>query len=444
MRKSLPLVAVVGRPNVGKSTFFNRVLGTRLAIVDSTPGVTRDRNFSLADWAGRQFYIVDTGGVVEGSDAPMDRAIRDQAMAAVAEADLIVFMVDGRAGIHPLDQRLSKVLRESGKPILLLVNKMDRLPDELDHHDFWSLGLGEPVPVSAISGRGSGDVLDAIVEGLPPPETDEPETGGVRVAVVGKPNVGKSSLVNRILGQERVVVGDEPGTTRDAVDTTLEYEGRSLVFVDTAGLRRQSRISEDLEYYSRLRTERVIHAADVCISVVDAMEGLAVQDLKVARQAWEAGAGLMLVINKWDRVQVDPKTAPEFERALRERAPFLRWVPIFFVSALTGKRVHKLLDAVLEVDRERHRRIQTSEVNDALRELVARQPPPHDQGRRVKLGYATQVNTAPPTFLVFSNLPKAVPAHYLRYMENSFRDRWGFTGTPIRIRLKRSKERRRA
>lgn len=444
MRKSLPLVAVVGRPNVGKSTFFNRVLGTRLAIVDSTPGVTRDRNFSLADWAGRQFYIVDTGGVVEGSDAPMDRAIREQAMAAVAEADLVVFMVDGRTGIHPLDERLAEVLRESGTPILLLVNKMDRLPNELDHHDFWSLGLGEPLPVSAMSGRGSGDALDAIVEQLPPAETDEPERGGTRVAVVGKPNVGKSSLVNRILGQERVVVGDEPGTTRDAVDTTLEYEGRNLVFVDTAGLRRQSRISEDLEYYSRLRTERVIHAADVCIAVVDAMEGLAVQDLKVARQAWEAGAGVMLVINKWDLVQVDPKTAPEFERALRDRAPFLRWVPIFFVSALTGKRVHKLLDAVLEIDEERHRRIQTSEVNDALRELVGRQPPPHHQGRRVKLRYATQVKTAPPTFLVFSNLPKAVPAHYLRYMENSFRDRWGFTGTPIRIRIKQSKERRRA
>lgn len=304
--------------------------------------------------------------------------------------------------------------------------------------------MGEPRPVSAISGRGSGDVLDAIVERLPPPEGAVPEDEGIRVAVVGKPNVGKSSLVNRLLGQDRVVVGEEPGTTRDAVDTHLEYEGRKLVFVDTAGLRRQSRISEDLEYYSRLRTERVIHAADVSISVVDAMEGLAVQDLRVARQAWEAGAAVILIINKWDLVQVDPKTAPEFEKALRDRAPFLRWVPILFVSALTGKRVHKIMDAILEVERQRNRRIRTSEVNDVLRELVAKQPPPHSQGRRVKLRYATQVTTAPPTFLVFSNLPSEVPAHYLRYMENTFRERWGFLGTPIRIRLKKSRERRRA
>ncbi|MFW6199377.1 MAG: ribosome biogenesis GTPase Der [Gemmatimonadota bacterium] len=444
MKRSLPLVAIVGRPNVGKSTFFNRVLGTRLAIVDSEPGVTRDRNFSRAEWAGRTFYVVDTGGVVEGSDEPLDRAIRAQAMAAVDEADLIVFVVDGKTGVHPLDERLAEVLRESGKPILLLVNKMDRLPDEMGHHDFWTLGMGEPRPVSAISGRGSGDVLDAIVERLPPPEGAVPEDEGIRVAVVGKPNVGKSSLVNRLLGQDRVVVGEEPGTTRDAVDTHLEYEGRKLVFVDTAGLRRQSRISEDLEYYSRLRTERVIHAADVSISVVDAMEGLAVQDLRVARQAWEAGAAVILIINKWDLVQVDPKTAPEFEKALRDRAPFLRWVPILFVSALTGKRVHKIMDAILEVERQRNRRIRTSEVNDVLRELVAKQPPPHSQGRRVKLRYATQVTTAPPTFLVFSNLPSEVPAHYLRYMENTFRERWGFLGTPIRIRLKKSRERRRA
>ncbi len=444
MSRALPVVAVVGRPNVGKSTFFNRVLGGRVAIVDSEPGVTRDRNFALADWAGRSFYIVDTGGVVEGSDEPLDRAVREQAMAAVAEADLIVFMVNGRDGIHPLDERLADVLRGSGTPILLVVNKLDRLPDELGHHDFWTLGLGEPHPVSAISGRGSGDVLDAVAERLPARGDAEAAPAEIRVAVVGKPNVGKSSLVNRVLGQERVVVAEVPGTTRDAVDTPFRYEGHDLVFIDTAGLRRQSRISEDLEYYSRLRTERVIHEADVCVVVVDAMEGLAVQDLKIGRQAWEAGAGVVLAINKWDLVDADPAMAPEFEEALRDRAPFLRWVPILFISAATGRRVPRVLEMVLRTQTERSRRIQTSEVNQVLREVVGRQPPPHHQGRPVKLRYATQVTTEPPTFLVFSNFPRQVPDHYVRYMENSFRDRWGFVGTPIRIRFKLTRERRRA
>lgn len=444
MSRPLPVVAVVGRPNVGKSTFFNRVVGERIAIVNPEPGVTRDRNFAVADWAGHGFYIVDTGGVVEGSDEPLDRAVREQAMAAVAEADVVVLVVDGREGRHPLDERLADVLRGSEKPVVLLVNKLDRLPDEQGHHDFWALGLGEPHPVSAISGRGSGDALDAVVQALPDRPEGEPEAEEIRVAVVGKPNVGKSSLVNRILGEERVVVGAEPGTTRDAVDTPFRYQGRRLAFVDTAGLRRQSRISEDLEYYARLRTERVIHEADVCVVVVDAMEGLAVQDLRIAQQAWDAGAGVVVAINKWDLVDIDPETAPEFERALRERAPIMRSVPILFLSARTGKRVRRVLDRVLEVQEERSRRIQTSEVNEVLRELVRRQPPPHREGRRVKLRYATQVSREPPTFLVFSNFPGDLPDHYLRYMENTFRDRWGFFGTPVRIRFKQSSERRRA
>jgi len=444
VKKKLPVVAVVGRPNVGKSTFFNRVVGGRVAIVDDTPGVTRDRNFALADWAGRSFYIVDTGGVVEGSDEPMDRAVRTQALAAVEEADVLVFMVDGQDGVHPLDQRLAEVLRKSGKPILLLVNKLDNLPRTEDHHDFWSLGLDEPHPVSSISGKGSGDVLDALVELLPPETEEEPEPGELRVAVVGKPNVGKSSMVNRILGEERVVVSEKPGTTRDPVDTHVRYRDRHLVFVDTAGLRRQSRLSDDLEYYAHLRTERVVRQADVCLSLVDATEGLALQDLKVAKRAWDAGRGVVLLINKWDLVEKDTGTAPEYEKVIRERATFLRWVPILFVSAKTGQRVARALDRVLEVQEERQRRIPTSEVNEGLREVVDRQPPPHHQGREVKLKYATQVSVAPPTFLVFSNFPKAVPDHYIRYMHNSFRERWGFIGTPIRIRFKTSREQRRA
>lgn len=444
MKKKLPVVAVVGRPNVGKSTFFNRVIGGRVAIVDDTPGVTRDRNFAVGDWAGRSFYIVDTGGVIEGSDEPMDRAVRTQAMAAVEEADVLVFMVDGQDGIHPLDERLADVLRTSGKPILLLVNKMDNLPRSQGHHDFWALGLGEPHPVSSISGKGSGDVLDALVALLPDEPGTEPEPGEIRVAVVGKPNVGKSSMVNRILGEERVVVSEQPGTTRDPVDTHVRYRDHHLIFVDTAGLRRQSRLSDDLEYYAHLRTERVVRESDVCLVLVDAMEGLALQDLKVARRAWDAGRGVVLLVNKWDLVEKDAGTAPEYERAIRERATFLRWVPILFVSAKTGQRVTRALDRVLEVQEERQRRISTSDVNEGLREIVGRQPPPHHQGREVKLKYATQVSVAPPTFLIFSNFPKAVPDHYIRYIRNAFRDRWGFLGTPIRIRFKTSREKRRA
>ncbi len=444
MKKKLPVVAVVGRPNVGKSTFFNRVIGGRVAIVDDTPGVTRDRNFALADWAGRSFYIVDTGGVIEGSDEPMDRAVRTQALVAVEEADVIAFMVDGQAGIHPLDERLAGLLRGRETPIVLLVNKMDNLPRSQDHHDFWALGMGEPLPVSSTSGKGSGDVLDVIVENLPEEAEEEPEPGEIRVAVIGKPNVGKSSLVNRILGEERVVVSEVPGTTRDPVDTHARYGDHHLVFVDTAGLRRQSRLSGDLEFYANLRTERVVRQADVCLSLVDATEGLALTDLKVARRAWDAGKGVILLINKWDLVEKETGTAPEYEKILRERADFLQWVPILFVSAKTGQRVQRTLDTVLQVQAERGRRIQTSEVNDVLREIVDRQPPPHHQGRPVKLRYATQVSVEPPTFLIFSNFPREVPDHYIRYIRNSFRDRWGFVGTPVRIRFKASQEKRRA
>ncbi|HSM59479.1 MAG TPA: ribosome biogenesis GTPase Der, partial [Longimicrobiales bacterium] len=355
----LPVVAVVGRPNVGKSTFFNRVIGRRVAIVDDRPGVTRDRNFARAEWAGRPFFVVDTGGVIEGSDEPLDRAIRHQALAAVAEADVILMIVDGQQGVHPLDEKLADVLRKAGRPVLLVVNKMDNLPDDPGHHAFWELGLGEPVPVSAISGKGSGDLLDRIVQALP--EAAEPaEEDEIRVAVIGKPNVGKSSFVNRIFGEERVVVSDVAGPTRDPVDTPLRYHGRTLVFVDTAGLRRQSKVSDALEYYSALRTERVVRDADVCVLLVDAVEGeLHHQDVRIAEQAQDAGAGLIVVVNKWDLVEKDTLTAPHFEKRARERYPFLAWVPFVFASALTGQRVRRTLDLIVEVHEERRRRIDT-------------------------------------------------------------------------------------
>ncbi len=432
------MVAVVGRPNVGKSTFFNRVVGGRVAIVDETPGVTRDRNFARADWAGRAFFIVDTGGIIEGSDEPLDRAVREQAHAAIAEADLILLLVDGQAGVHPLDERLADVLREGGRPILLVVNKMDNLPRDSGHLEFWSLGVGEPHPVSAISGKGSGNLLDRIVERLPEAPEPPPEDS-IRVAVIGRPNVGKSSLVNRLFGEERAVVSPLPGTTRDPVDSTMTYHGRSLVFVDTAGLRRQARIRDSLEYYSSLRTARVVREADVCLLLVDATEGLHVHDLKVAETAWEAGCGLILLANKWDLVTKETGTASSFVKEAQRRGPFLQWVPTLFVSALTGQRVRKVLDLILEIHQERARRVPTHEVNEVLEELVRRQPPPHSRGREVRLRYATQVAVEPPTFVLFSNLPREVPAHYIRYVLNGFRDRWGFRGVPLRLRLKASK-----
>lgn len=441
MSRRLPVVAVVGRPNVGKSTFFNRVLGSRVAIVDDQPGVTRDRNFGRADWAGRSFFVVDTGGVVEGSDEPLDRAIRQQALAAVDEADVILFLVDGKAGVHPLDEKLGDVLRKVDKPVLLAVNKVDNLPGDVTHHEFWRLGMGEPIPVSAISGKGSGDLLDRVLAALPPADDLPEEEGLVRVAVVGKPNVGKSSFVNRLFGEERMVVSDIAGTTRDPVDTPLKFHGHTLVFVDTAGLRRQSKVKDSLEYYSALRTERVVREADVCVVLVDASEGeLHHQDIRIAEQAWEAGAGVILVVNKWDLVEKETGTAPTYEKQARQRYPFLSWVPFVFTSALTGQRVRKTLDLILEVADERQRRIDTHEVNEVLAELQRRQPAPHHRGRPVKVKYATQVATAPPTFALFANYPKEVPEHYIRYLLNGFRERWPFTGVPIRLRIRGSRE----
>lgn len=441
MSERLPVVAVVGRPNVGKSTFFNRVIGRRVAIVDDRPGVTRDRNFARADWAGREFLIVDTGGVVEGSDDALEVPIRDQAMAAVEQADVILFLVDSKVGVHPLDERLAEVLRKSETPVIVVANKVDNLPHDQSWVDFWSLGMDEPVPVSALSGKGSGDLLDRVIDVLPEMDAVPEEEGEVRVAIVGKPNVGKSSFVNRLIGEERVVVSDIAGTTRDPIDTRFRYHGRTLVFVDTAGLRRQTKVKDSLEYYSALRTERVVHTADVCVLLVDASEDeLHAQDIRIAEKAWDAGRGLIMIANKWDLVEKDTMTAPSWEKKVRQRIPFLQWVPMVFTSALTGLRVRKVLDLILEVNDERSRRIETHEVNEVLESLVRRQPPPHHRGRPVKVKYGTQVSVRPPTFAIFANYPKAIPAHYIRYLQNGFRSAWTFMGTPIRLRIRGSKD----
>lgn len=440
MTGRIPVVAVVGRPNVGKSTLFNRFLGERRAIVDDRPGVTRDRNFARAEWTGHTFFVVDTGGIVEGSDQPLDRQIREQALAAVAEADLILFVVDAKEGVHPLDQAIAEILRKDAHRVLLVANKSDRWPQDQGHLDFWSLGMGEPLPMAAHTGAGSGDVLDRIVARFPELLGEEGAAGEgtVRVAVIGKPNAGKSSLVNRLFGQERMVVSEVPGTTRDAVDTPMRYHGHTLVFVDTAGLRRQAKVKDSLEYYSALRTARVIREADVALLVVDAVEGVTIQDLRIIDDAWEAGCGLILVVNKWDLVEKDHRTAQEFMKELLERAPHTRWIPAIFLSALTGLRVRKTLDLILQVQEERSRRIPTHEVNEVLEELVGRQPPPHARGRVVNFKYGTQVSASPPEFVLFCNLPKDVPDHYIRYIYNGFRERWGFLGAPLRIRLRGS------
>jgi GTP-binding protein len=372
----------------------------------------------------------------------MDKAIRAQAMAAIDEADVILFVVDAKDGVHPLDQMLSEVLRKADKPVVLVANKLDNYPRDEAHHDFWSLGMGEPVPLSALSGKGSGDLLDEVLGRIPETPTEELEGDEIRVAVVGKPNVGKSSFVNRLLGEDRVVVSEEAGTTRDPVDTQFSYHGRRLVFVDTAGLRRQSKVKDSLEYYSALRTDRVVHEADVCIILVDASEEeLHAQDVRIAQTAWDSGKGLILLANKWDLVEKETNTAPEWEKRVRERIPFLQWVPIVFTSAITGQRVRKCLDLVLEVQEQRHRRVETHEVNEVLERLVQRAPPPHFRGRRIKIKYATQPSVAPPTFAIFTNYPKAIPAHYIRYLHNGFRDAWTFMGTPIRLRVRGGKDR---
>lgn len=436
---SLPVVAVVGRPNVGKSTFFNRVLGRRLAIVDDRPGVTRDRNFARAEWSGREFFLVDTGGIIEKSDQPLDRMVREQAMVAIDEADVLMLVVDGKAGLHPIDEKLAEILRRTEKPVVVVVNKEDSLPKLRGVHEFWGLGLGEPVPVSAISGKGSGDLLDRVIELLPEEAEDDDDPLRLRVAVIGKPNVGKSSIVNRLFGEERSVVSDISGTTRDPIDSQMAYHGHTLVFVDTAGLRRQSKVKDNVEYYSALRTDRVVEDADICLVVVDASEGeFSHQDVRVIERAWQAGAGVGILVNKWDLVDKDTGTASDYLKKTTARYPFLRWVPFLFVSAETGQRLRKALDLILEIAEARRRRVSTSEFNDVFQRLLHRQPPPIASGREINFKYGTQVADSPPTFVLFVNYPKGVPDHYLRYLLNGFRDAWGFSGTDLRIRLRDS------
>jgi GTPase len=430
-----PVVAIIGRPNVGKSELFNRIIGEHTAIVSEEAGTTRDRNFAKAEWGGHAFWLVDTGGINDDRSAPMDVEIRRQVDNAIGEADLLLFIVDAKAGLHPVDHAVAELLRTSGKPWLLIANKVDD-PKDPAFFEFYNLGAGDPIPVSAINGKGSGDLLDTVIDKLP--EVGVEEETALRVAVIGKPNVGKSSFVNRLLGEERLVVSEIPGTTRDSIDTPMKYHGKELIFIDTAGLRRLSRLDEGIEFYSSLRTRRAIERSDICILVIDATEGeVQNQDLKIAALAWEHGRGLIVVVNKWDIAEKDDKAAAKYERAAGEKAPYLKFVPFLFTSALTGQRVSKVLDVIMKVAEERQTRIPTSAVNQRLAELLARRQPPQAAGREIKLNYATQVEVSPPTIAVFGNNPDLVEEHYIRFLHNGFRETYPFEGNPLRILMRR-------
>ncbi len=432
-------VAIIGRPNVGKSTLFNRILGGRKAIVSDEPGTTRDRHFGDAEWAGHEFWLVDTGGLVPGSGNSMDRAIRQQVEIAVEQADVIVLAVDGIEGLSPVDSEVAAKLRKAKRPVLLVVNKVDELPDTTAHLPFYELGLGEPHVVSAQTGKGSGDLLDRIVELFPDKKTLEEEEG-ITVAVVGRPNAGKSSLVNKLLGEERHVVAPEAGTTRDSIDSTFRYKQQSLTFIDTAGLRRRARVSGDLEFYSNVRTERAIGRAQVCVLVVDAQIGLHTQDLRIANKAWDAGCGLIILVNKWDLIpEKDTNMAKRGEDILTEKAPFLKHVPFLYGSAETGQRIRQLFDLIIEVTEARDRRVATAEVNKVLEALVERTNPPQKPGAEVKILYGTQIGTAPPRFAIVCNRPEAIPEAYQRYLVNGFRRAWKFTGSPVRVSYRQKK-----
>jgi GTP-binding protein len=438
-----PTVALIGRPNVGKSTLFNRLIGRREAIVDARPGVTRDRHFAMAEWNGRKFWLVDTGGLVPGASDALSRAIRAQVEAALAESDVVLLVVDVEAGVHPAEREIAQLLRAVRRPLLVVANKADQLPDDQRHLAFYELGLGDPFPVSAAIGKNTGDLLDQVTGLLPAGEADT-DAAAVQVAIVGRPNVGKSSLLNRLLGSDRMVVAEEPGTTRDAIDTPLMHGDTRLVFIDTAGLRKRAKVEDDIEFYSTLRTARAMERADVCVLVVDAKDGMHAQDLKIIGDAWERGAGVIVAVNKWDLIEEkDANTAIRGEKELATKAPFLNFIPFLYVSAKTGQRVTKLFDLILTVAGERQKRVPTAEVNRVLEALVRRQQPPQPVGESVRLFYASQIGTAPPRFAIVANRPDAIPESYSRYLVNGFREAWAFTGAPVNLRFRRKRQERR-
>ncbi|MDZ7295204.1 MAG: ribosome biogenesis GTPase Der [candidate division KSB1 bacterium] len=436
----LPIVAIVGRPNVGKSTLFNRLLGRREAIVDPTPGVTRDRKYEQVEWTGRRFVLVDTGGFMSGSDEPISRAVMEQLRVGIAEADLVLFLVDGRAGLTAEDEELARMLRRSGKNVLLVVNKIDTGTHEPLSAEFFRLGLGTPLGVSASLGRGIGDLLDQMIQRLPGQLEERPGEQGepLRLAVVGRPNVGKSSLINAILGSPKLVVTEIPGTTRDAIDTEFSYKGQRLILVDTAGLRRKSRISEPVEYYSTQRTMRAVRRADVVAVVIDASEGLFDQDKRILEQVVQQRKGMLLVVNKWDLMPPGARVTAQFERAVQEELRTFSYVPLLFVSAKTGRHVSQVLELAQAVHKERHKVIRTRELNQFLQEALAQHSPPAFGAKEVKIRFCTQVNAAPPVFAFFCNHPRGIQANYQSYLEKQLRQKFGFMGVPLTLSFRKA------
>ena len=431
---SLPIVAVVGRPNVGKSTLFNKLVGKRLSIVEDTPGVTRDRIYSKCEWRNREFMIVDTGGIEPASDDVILAQMRRQAQVAIEKADVIVFLTDMRCGVTADDYEVASMLQKSGKPVILAVNKCDGIGEPPpEFYEFYNLGMGDPFPVSALHGHGSGDPLDEIFKYFPKEDTPEYDEEYIKVAVIGKPNVGKSSLINRIAGEERAIVSDIAGTTRDATDTIIENEDGKYVFIDTAGIRRKSKITEKIEHYSVLRAYMAVDRADVCVIVIDALVGFTDQDSKVAGYAHEQGKACIVAVNKWDAVDKSTGTMEEYTNDLKEKFSFMSYVPFIFISAKTGQRVDKLFELINSVNSQNCMRITTGMLNDVLSYATTRVQPPSDKGRRLKIYYMTQASVRPPTFVVFVNRADLFHFSYQRYIENQIRQTFGLTGTPVRF-----------
>ena len=432
-----PLVAIVGRPNVGKSMLFNKLTGKRLSIVEDTPGVTRDRLYAQAEWRGRTFDLVDTGGIEPGTDNQILSFMREQAEIAIAAATVIVFVCDIRTGMTAADQEVAGMLQRSRKPVVLAVNKMDSTGHtNPDIYEFYNLGLGDPYPVSAVHGHGTGDLLDACFEHFPPEDQAEAEDDVIKVAIIGKPNVGKSSLVNRILGQERVIVSDVAGTTRDAVDSYFEKDGQKYLIIDTAGMRKKSKVDDRVEKFSVLRATMAIERSDVCAIMIDAQEGVTEQDTKVAGLAHDAGKACIIVVNKWDAIEKDGKTMQRMEEDVRRDLSYMTYAPVLFLSALTGQRVEKLFGLIDSVVNQAAMRIPTGVLNQVLADAQARVQPPTDKGKRLKIYYMTQIGVKPPHFVIFCNDAQLFHFSYRRYLENQIRATFGLTGTPVRITIR--------
>ena len=438
---SKPIIAIVGRPNVGKSMLFNKIIGRRLSIVEDTPGVTRDRIYGESDWRGRKFTLIDTGGIEPRTDNQILAFMRSQAQIAIDNATVIVFLCDIKTGMTASDQEVASMLQRCGKPVVLAVNKVDQ-GQSPDIYEFYNLGLGDPIAVSAVHGHGTGDLLDACVQYFPPEDEEEEEDDAIKVAVIGKPNAGKSSLVNKILGEERVIVSNVAGTTRDAIDSRFTNSKGSFVFIDTAGMRKKSKVEEDIEKYSVLRATMAIDRADVCLIMIDATEGVTEQDTKVAGMAHEAGKASIIVVNKWDLVDKDDKTMARMTEDIRRDLAYMTYAPILFISAKTGQRVDKLFDMIDYVSNQATFRVTTGMLNTVLADSQTRVQPPTDKGRRLKIYYMTQVGVKPPHFVVFCNDRRLFHFSYQRYLENCIRSTFGLEGTPIilSIREKGDKE----